>query len=296
MPMSAQHDCHPLGTSGSAAMTLNRQIDPNFPAYLSGYMFEVFLYGINSLLFAAVMFILLGRKEGLSRPALLAAAIAMFLVTTSNISLSIYILFHDLIPCGFVKTSALIRAKHTLMFVGSAIADSLLIYRCYAVWSRSLYAIAAPCAMLLTLTIYGAIFMPGPVDEVRSSKEHVFLWLALSLNVLITTLTATRIWWMARQVRVLLGHDFAKKHYSVVATTIETGAIYAAYILVYQILSEIGIHLLVLDIALSQVAVISPMLIIVQAGLGLQIRDIETTLRLENRPSATVFTTVNSSV
>ncbi|KAF5362028.1 hypothetical protein D9756_002740 [Leucocoprinus leucothites] len=144
--------------------------------------------------------------------------------------------------------------------------------------------------------VYGAIFMPGHADEVRSSKEHIFLWLALSLNVSITTLTATRIWWMARQVRVSLGHDFAKKHYSVIAITIETGAIYAMYILVYQILSEIGIHLFVLDIALSQVAIIAPMLIIVHTGLGLQIRDVGTTLRLENRPSTMVFTTVNCSV
>ncbi|KAF5362433.1 hypothetical protein D9756_002755 [Leucocoprinus leucothites] len=295
MPMSAQHDYHPLGTRNDVPVTTS-QLDPNFSAYLSGYMFEIFLYGINSLLFATIVFILLGRNEGLPRRALLASAMAMFLVTTSNISLSIYIIFHDLIPTGFVKTTALIRVKHTLIFVSNVFADALLIYRCYAVWSRSLYAIAAPCALLLTTAVYGAIVMPGLADEVQSSKEHAFLWLTLSLSVLITTLTATRIWWMARQVRVLLGYDFAKKHYSVVATTIETGAIYAAYISVYQILGQVGFHSFILDIALSQVAVIAPMLIIVQAGLGLQIRDIGTTLRLENRPSAMVFTTVNSSV
>ncbi|KAJ3575781.1 hypothetical protein NP233_g864 [Leucocoprinus birnbaumii] len=180
------------------------------------------------------------------------------------------------------------------------IADAMLIYRCWAIWSRSRRIIAGPCALLLANSIYGAIYMPGPISDARESKEHIFLWLTLSLNVSVTALIASRIWWMANKVRTLLGNDFARRHYSFIAMTIETGAIYSLYILIYETLCEnptqLGYQWFILDVGLSQVAIIAPMLIIVQAGLGRDVRDVETTLQLRDGSSSAVLTTVNHNV
>lgn len=81
------------------------------------------------------------------------------------------------------------------------------IYRCYAIWSRSIWIILLPCAFLtgassglslslsfskgltdgLVLSAFGATFLPKPPAKITLSK-YIYMWLTLSINVSVTAL------------------------------------------------------------------------------------------------------------
>lgn len=121
------------------------------------------------------------------------------------------------------------------------------------------------------------------------------MWIALAFNIVVTALNATRIWWMAREARKVLGPSLARRYYSAMAIIIESGAIYSVYVLVDQVLkATVNKNLFILDAGLVQVVAIAPTLIIVQVGLGRQARDLESTIQTGRGTRSVIFTTVHS--
>lgn len=264
---------------------------PTLAQFVCGYMVEVFLYGINLSLFTTVILIV---KGGLSQRLLLASAWMMFLASTAGISLSCYVFFGGIAIAEPVLLSVA-KSKHMLYLVTNTIADGLLVYRCYAVWSCSFRVIVVPCLLLVGGTVYGTIHMPRDIQFASQSKFYL-LWLTLFINISVTTLMAFRVWWIAHIIRKRLGKSFVTGYYSLIVILIETGALYSAYIIIYQVLSMLNFRPFALDVALTQVAALAPMLIIVQLGLGRHIRDVESTAHLGQGVSTVLPTTVNSNL
>lgn len=121
------------------------------------------------------------------------------------------------------------------------------------------------------------------------------MWTALVFNIVVTALNATRIWWLAREAREVLGPTLTRRYYSAMAIVIESGAIYSLYVLVDQLIKTvINKNLIILDAGLTQVVSIAPTLIIVQVGLGRQARDLESAIQTARGTQEFIFTTVHS--
>ncbi|KAJ3576022.1 hypothetical protein NP233_g713 [Leucocoprinus birnbaumii] len=202
----------------------------------------------------------------------------MFAISTGDACLTLYIMFGPLLHSQPVPYQ-LIQSRQTLYFVNNLLADALLIYRCYVIWSYSTAVIVLPC--LLFATSFGVgVFYASDLLAMLKSRGYNYMWLALAFNILLTTLIALRIWWMARQASKALGPTMARRYYSAMVIIIESGAIYSLYVLVDQILkTAVDKNILFMDAGLTQVTTIAPTLIIVQVGFGRQVHDLESTIR-----------------
>ncbi|KAF5353939.1 hypothetical protein D9756_007156 [Leucocoprinus leucothites] len=248
-----------------------------FAGVISGYMLEVFLYSINLLIFSIAAYTLVYNLKGYARWVLLGFAISMFVISTVAASLSLYIFFGCLMHEQAIPFR-LLRARHVSYFVNNLIADILLIYRCYVIWSRSILVIIAPCICLLaSLRVF---YVQSPQGDLFVDRRYIYIWMALGFNIVVTVLNASRIWWLSREVRKVLGPTLTRKYYSAMVIIIESGAIYSLYVLISQLIKTVvDKNLIILDAGLTQVVSIAPTLIIVQVGLGRQARDLESAIQ-----------------
>ncbi|KAF8880555.1 hypothetical protein BD779DRAFT_1675893 [Infundibulicybe gibba] len=230
----------------------------NAPAYMyvAAILFETLLYGIYIVLFFICVHILLRNKRTLQLP-LLVLAILMFSIATADIGVTYAYLLRYILR-GEIAPFTYVYPKFILFVTNNVLADTLVIYRCYAVWSHNKRIIIFPCILLLAATICGY----GATSHSLKRSFGIYLWMTFTLNILVTTLTAGRIWWISQKARRILGSDLVKRYNSAIAVIVESGAIYSSYI-IHVILS-----VLVLDVGLIQMVGIVPTLIIVQVGLG----------------------------
>ncbi|KAF5359452.1 hypothetical protein D9756_003061 [Leucocoprinus leucothites] len=260
--------------------------------FLSGFMVEIFLYGINLSTFSTAAITLIYNLKCYVRWILLAFATVMFSISTATASLNFYILFGYLIrkqPVPF----QIFRIRQILYLVNNLIADVLLIYRSYVIWSHSARIIIVPCIFLSASFGLGILYIQSPLAWIRE-RGYVYMWLTLAFNTIITALNASRIWWMAREARKILGPTLAQRYYSAMVIIIESGAIYSLYILADQVIKTVvNQNITILDAGLTQVVAIAPTLIIVQVSLDRQARDLESAIRT-SRETEIVFTTVHS--
>ncbi|KAJ7132949.1 hypothetical protein C8R46DRAFT_1140104 [Mycena filopes] len=115
---------------------------------------------------------------------------------------------------------------NVLALANNFAADSLFIYRCYVIWGESRHkirVITGPILLLSFTTVFGIVnalladpysdsdsdsAAPNPSESfsVYSLGEQVTVGLGQVLtNLLLTALTAGRIWWTRRKLRVLGG-------------------------------------------------------------------------------------------
>ncbi|PPR07887.1 hypothetical protein CVT24_005624 [Panaeolus cyanescens] len=228
--------------------------------YVGAFLFESFLYGMYFMTFGFCMYTLYVNRRTMLWP-LGVAAVLMFAISTTDIIISVHMLLHYIIHGRSVPVGNS-YPKYILFITNNVIADCLLLYRCYMVWSRSKRIVVVPALLLLASTVWGYI---STISTSARDRERlsVYLWLTLGLNVAITAVT-------------------------------ESGAIYSLYTLLCLTVNSV-----VLDVGLVQVVGLVPTLIIVQVGLGRSVQDIDSTVamhRTERRSSSTpVLDTIFSS-
>ncbi|KAF8811106.1 hypothetical protein BYT27DRAFT_7134085 [Phlegmacium glaucopus] len=260
--------------------------------YVASYMFEILLYGAYNVLFVFSVYLLLANRKP-SKWFFLAVTVAMFAITTADISMTIYYAFHYVFPQQELPVYHA-YPKYLFYVTNNVIADSLILYRCYVVWRYKKILIIIPCIALLFSTMCGYLFVISRSDDINDLLP-VYLWLVFALNASLTILTAGKIIWNARQIRSILGSEMAGRYYSYSAVIIESGAILSMYILL-----DLLVPTVVLDAGLIQVVGIVPTLIIIRVGLGRCTLDAETIITLhreEERQSSTpVLDSIFSSV
>ncbi|KAJ3544747.1 hypothetical protein NM688_g5704 [Phlebia brevispora] len=238
---------------------------------------ETFFYGLYMVLFVICMYILVYRKDKnapLNWPMIL-ATMALFSMSTVHVVVD----FVRGLRAFFSAPSALAYYaeiwdglsifKQALYATNNIVADGLVVYRCYVVWGRSLYVIVVPVLMLIATTVCGYLAVYNfsqvhPGDNVFAS--NIAEWgtalfsLSLATNIIVTTLIATRIWWLARQASTTLGHRHARKYHNAVAIIIESGSIYSACAMTLLILyvHRTNAQYLVYD-SLAQIMVRTPL-------------------------------------
>ncbi|EPQ53025.1 hypothetical protein GLOTRDRAFT_79032 [Gloeophyllum trabeum ATCC 11539] len=224
--------------------------------------FETLLYGIYFSLFFESVYVIMKKKRTKTLPAKLffAATVVMFLLATVHIAISLYRLLRGYVwlasdPGPVAYFADYHRwdnvANEVISGIQTWIGDSLVIYRCFIVWSRNYYVVAVP-SVLLVLSVIGncmvfQIFNSKDVDGLFSVPLQTWVNLIYSAtfaqNTLTTGFIAYRIWrqdWETRQVLGPGSYRGAASLLPSVRVIIESAMIYALEVLVLIILYAIG--------------------------------------------------------
>ncbi|KDQ54340.1 hypothetical protein JAAARDRAFT_196696 [Jaapia argillacea MUCL 33604] len=165
-------------------------------------------------------------------------------------------------------------------------ADGLLVYRTFVLWESSIWVVVIPTAgygffqTFLAYRVY-CIRLNAPLNETTPPPEWValtdlgFTFVAIegalmtTTNVLTTALIASRIWWMTRDLRSVLGGRATRKYRRVLTMIVEHGGIYTMSIvarlsLLYVFPDDFDSIPQVIE---SQLTGINPTLLIIMLGL-----------------------------
>ncbi|KAG7448823.1 uncharacterized protein BT62DRAFT_946516 [Guyanagaster necrorhizus] len=250
---------------------------------LVGIWIETCLWGMIAIIFIGAMFVLVRKHNS---PRLLATtSTALFLFATTHVSLSLRELleaFIDVPQPGDSTYTILYWADNargtavakTILYDTSVfLQDLILIWRLYVVWGYNWKIAVLPIIVELAHmgTAYaatGLLAQPNAnIDSPRIKHIGPVGWsLDLAVNVCVTAAIAFRLWYMGRQ----LGSSHSNRYLSTILTIVESGAIFAAVTLVMLILYVRGSELALNGIDIStQLAVMTPLLIIARVGLGM---------------------------
>ncbi|KAK0220372.1 hypothetical protein IW262DRAFT_1461635 [Armillaria fumosa] len=251
---------------------------------LIGIWLETCLWGMNAIIFIGAMFVLIKKHHS---PGLLAiTSIALFLFATAHVSLSLRELLEAFIDVPqppdptytilywSINSRGIAVAKTVLYDTSVFLQDLILIWRLYVVWGYNWKVAVLPIIVELAHmgTAYAATgLLALPSTDINSPKiKHIgpVGWsLDLAVNVCVTAAIAFRLWYMGRKVG---GHSHTNRYLSTILTIVESGAIFAAVTLVMLILYVRGSELALNGIDIStQLAVMTPLLIIARVGLGM---------------------------
>ncbi|KAF8154597.1 hypothetical protein B0H34DRAFT_530179 [Crassisporium funariophilum] len=209
--------------------------------------------------------------------AMLAAVIVMFILTTTDVGVSWRLALDRTTILYKGNSDAFVKAlypKFLFHLVNNFTADVLLVIRCYVVWGRKKIVLVFASLILIIGTVFG-IISEGTTSVELKKFIGVYIGIILILNIILTILTAGRIWWIAREVKQIMGHEMASQYHYSIAILIESGLIYTAANILVVILAPTRFVLMAAAIAI-RVVCIMPILIIVQIALGQATKDIPT--------------------
>ncbi|THU93799.1 hypothetical protein K435DRAFT_967145 [Dendrothele bispora CBS 962.96] len=178
--------------------------------------------------------------------------------------------------------------------LANIVGDSILIHRCYVVWSSSWTVIIAPIVISITSNCIGfaAIIMTIVIafgglqrSQILSLTGHadkmLFAFMSLNVinNVLLTGLIAGKIWSIMNAVDKIMsqnqrGPKLGKRYQPTVALVLESGVLYPISVLIFEILSRRVSPIPSLYQVMTQLAGIAPTLIIVRVGLGVSVNSV----------------------
>ncbi|KAJ8088170.1 hypothetical protein PM082_013721 [Marasmius tenuissimus] len=109
---------------------------------------------------------------------------------------------------------ALYILSYIILILANAVADSILIHRCYVTWGSRRH-VAVPlailsCAITVVTTIGTAMFIGFGNTSIKTNQAlasegdaivATSLVIGVSFNLALTLLTAGRIWWIARTLK-----------------------------------------------------------------------------------------------
>lgn len=260
-------------------------------AYLSAIWLETLFYGTNFVLFWICLVVLtINRRTPKVNKLLVAIAISMFLFSTTHVSLGFQRLIEGFItlrnepggPATFfsdvsVHANVVKVGIHT---VNSIIGDSVVVWRCWLVWSKDWRICVIPIILVLASAVCGftqtVIF--ARATDLHSAFAHTLqIWngslftLSLATNVVVTILIAIRVAYMLR-----VGGGTANfRYWRILIIIIESGMIYSI-----ALISEITLYFLgsnafyIVYDPIAQLTAIVPTMILILAGLELTSNDV----------------------
>jgi len=235
------------------------------------------------VLFCICLHILLHRPRNTANYILLATAIALFTLSTVQAILNLVLGSWEILHYDNMPFDSVSLADDMIFVANNLIADALVIYRCYVIWNRNIFVIIPGVAGLIITSVFGwDINLPLPP----------FFALTLATNIVVTSLTAGRIWWICRRARVDGKTDAQKRSMAALSIIIESGMIYPAFVVALIVVEQYHNFDEVVVEMLRQVVGIVPTLIIVRVGLGLGAQGAESSaaakssnLQLDNEAS-----------
>ncbi|KAL0578359.1 hypothetical protein V5O48_003637 [Marasmius crinis-equi] len=269
-------------------------------------------YGFYILLFILCVSIMLSTRKnsttsGISR-LYLVSTILLFLVGTINVIFYTHamtrqtvIYFTALKTDDDTELSNYLRGDtistaddaiySLLAVIANIIADVMLVHRCYIIWDGK-KRIGIPLVLLASVTnLLGLIVtILEIVGGSNTRKPELWnLWLRATdiqlgyngayaaVNFIVTILTASRVWWITRDARRLLGGGIRRLYRRIVAIVLESGLLYPIFTIVHISLTQnadkIGVPIALFP-TVTLIAGIAPALIIVRTGANGLKRDV----------------------
>ncbi|PPR05785.1 hypothetical protein CVT26_010159, partial [Gymnopilus dilepis] len=228
--------------------------------YIGAYMFEIFLYGLYTSLFCFWAYILSLQRRPMIWPFVI-AAVLMFAIATADVAVTLYYLFRFILN----ERAADPRPKALLFITNNILAELVLLYRCYLA-----------C---------GYFFAHS-----RAAMYSNYIWMTFALTVCLTLAIVSKNICSARRARSILGSDVLHRYPAISATFMDSGVLYALYLLIDLLAKS-----LVLDAGLNQIVGIVPTLIIIRITLRVSLR--EDTIDTSSTPVLdSIFSTVGTEV
>ncbi|EMD35349.1 hypothetical protein CERSUDRAFT_116146 [Gelatoporia subvermispora B] len=262
---------------------------------LIGIWIETVLWGVNCIIFAGACWVIFAKTNSkASRWMLGTTSIVLFIFSTVHVGASLQQLLEGFIyvpqpppplyaTLYFLDQSRWPSFLKTLLYDTTVwLQDLVLIWRLYVVWGRNWKICVVPLIVELGhmgVAYGGSILYDEPGQAANfplGTKLAIAGWsLDLTVNVSVTVAIAARLWYMGKtlsrvsttgSVQLQIQNTYATP----IFTIIESGAIFAGATLCLLVLylTQGAIALAGLDIA-TQLAVLTPLLIIVRVGLGL---------------------------
>ncbi|KAJ7494144.1 hypothetical protein FB451DRAFT_1388251 [Mycena latifolia] len=256
-------------------------------------MAEAFLYGVYLIMFGFYLDIL--RTQGVANHRFLTVAIiSLFVLCTAHCTLVIatavvltragsdlapYLISPSWFSSGRNTSLVYIVYVTNRVYVTSNIvADSIFIFRCYAIWNRRRNVIIFP--ILLTLAVAGLGYSNDILSLVARADEGLNFLLSMIMSLATTFfvmgLTVGRIWWLARAAREVLGKKVVKKYYTVCAMILESGSLFGvggiAYIVMVMVLPW---ESTMTGAVIGQLVGIAPTIIALRVGLRCSVEDVD---------------------
>ncbi|KAF7344278.1 hypothetical protein MVEN_01719200 [Mycena venus] len=238
--------------------------------FLAMFILAMFLYhrnkvtGARILTYSTSAMFVLGTIQMVLKVVIAVFALRMVRLAVEGSSLVRNTFIHD----------RLVFVRYILLLTNNAVTDSLFIYRCYVVWGREICVTILPLAMLTATTILGYVTTVRDNYQFRSVIDPKFSFImSLATNSTLTALTAGRMWWVGREVRMASSLPGTRNYNSAVVMILESGALYSLCVIAYVVsgafLSPSAIVVNnIFTGALPQVVNIVPTLIAVRVGLS----------------------------
>ncbi|ESK91518.1 hypothetical protein Moror_2650 [Moniliophthora roreri MCA 2997] len=268
---------------------------------------QIMLYGFNAVLFG-VSIVLLQHRKGMNGAGFLflfISTIFLFIFVTISAMTTTVLLYGEIRQLSSVLmqdaegTGGInLRDCTILIYVSLQLVDLttfiVLAYRCYNIWNHDWRPIVLPSLMILAETVIYYIEVPillktpfgGGMDRqtnaetLRLTRDFTAAVAVLNIiaNGTLTLLIAGKIWWSRKKIKSFVRQERnagLRKYNQVIATTLESGLIAPAYLVVlgvYSIRADSQWNVLVSTLA-PQVLAMAPLLITVRAGLGISIEN-----------------------
>ncbi|KAF7364980.1 hypothetical protein MVEN_00368900 [Mycena venus] len=223
----------------------------------------LFLGGVYFLL-GVVAFYLFSRRNTNERVIFMCAIAAMLCLAIAELvmqiivtSFSMRLLFsagmQDIESVSFLKQQASIEhlsdmtvfVEDLILVTNNAVADGLFAYRCYLIWGpgHNKQIIVLPLLLLLITTGLGYITVY--FNDLRAAGSHsmdsrIGFAFAIVTNLVLTGLTAGRIWWTRRELRIVGQEKFAQRYTNAISVLLESGAAYCLFLVLVIIALTFG--------------------------------------------------------
>ncbi|KAI0644222.1 hypothetical protein C8Q79DRAFT_134666 [Trametes meyenii] len=273
----------------AAATALVAALPPLNKMALVAIWVETILYGVNIVVYSGAAYVLLGKRKRASsvQSCLFAASTLLFAFSTAHVAVSLRQLVQAFtnpsiaaVPGGsslyfLNQTDHLVFAGQLIYLLDVLVQDLVLIWRLFAVMGGDRRVVVLPL-ILEALNQASALYTLVKVFDGTSVEDPgirpwgILNWsLHLIINIGVTAAIAAKIWWQGRLTIDVRGHN---AYAGVAYTIMESGGLFAGATLVLFILyinTSTGLDALVGVSPVSQLATLSPLLIIVRVGFGL---------------------------
>ncbi|KAI1784141.1 hypothetical protein LXA43DRAFT_245472 [Ganoderma leucocontextum] len=281
-------------------------------AYLVAIWLETLFYGINICLFVSYLYITRFRRVPREiSPLIFWIACLMFAFSSVHVSLGFARLIWGFIdyrdepggPAAFFSDVSQPPnvAKVIIHTINSILGDSIVVWRCYHVWTGEWRVCVLPVLLIIGSAIcgFGQAYIFATAKGTHSAFATTLArWngslfsLSLITNLVVTGLIAIRLWYLTRET----GGPKQFRFFRAFMLIIESAMIYSAALLIEIILYFSGNNAfyIVYD-PIAQLTGIVPTTIIIVAALGLTYRKEGTTASAPTTESTVQFSRSRTS-
>ncbi|PAV19446.1 hypothetical protein PNOK_0438000 [Pyrrhoderma noxium] len=230
----------------------------NFPideSYLVGGWLASALWGAFTVVFAFCIISVITRPGGGRNFVTTGAVIVMYVLATAHISLVLSRLIQAFVVHVNDDGGAIIyladiaqplnRSKDMIYITLIVLGDIILVWRCFMVWSKNYVIIIIPCLMVVATAItgYGAVgqyFLPDPYTPDSVQWAEGMLAVSMATNLLVTALTAGKIWKLMRSLGDMSFGSSQIKYRYLILLIVESGVFIAISKTIEFILFELS--------------------------------------------------------